>query len=277
MISHKYMNKNAILTAAFLIACCLGLSSLCAQELVNIRPLIESAENKLYENGITKVLATRIDPFGKATITSYFVKNAESEKISRIETQKQLTKKLPTRVHINRPDGKWVLLSTVAICEPENVNKEIGAENIFERDTEAILGEIHDSETDGKKIRRISWCISDKLISDVNNTMTNFVKKNQTAPESQNNLADIVKSILGNAPYKYEQEIDRETGYIISKRIYTKEGKKLSDLTYQEITPNSDISMTIFEFPRDSKLLFPKTLSEYMEMLRHYSDKSITK
>jgi len=257
----------------------LDLPETSAQNLVDIRPVIVSSENKLYENGTTRIEATRVDSYGKVNIVAYYARNAKSEKLSRIETTNPLEKKSSTRVQLNRPDGKWTLLLSVAICEPDNINNEFGLENLFDRNNEPVSGVIEEFDENDKKIRRISWCAPDDLIADIKYKITNYIQKNQmdAVAKSKQEMENMIKQIMMNAPYKYVHEINKETGYTKSKRIFTKEGKQISEVTYLEIKPRADVTMAIFEIPKEAKLLMPNNLSEYMETLRRYSDTSTNK
>jgi hypothetical protein len=129
-------------------------------ELVNVRNVLETAEEATFQNGVTKTIATEHTGLGPRAVTTYYYKNEKNEKFTRRESMLVSKSYITTGILIFRPDGNWSLRSGVAILEPEEMTRNQQDKNILHRDSKPIMGTIDECEEDGRRCIRISFTIS---------------------------------------------------------------------------------------------------------------------
>jgi hypothetical protein len=240
-------------------------------ELVNVRNVLEIAEEVVFQNGVTKTVATEPTGLGPRTVTTYYYKNEKNEKFTRRESKLVSESHITTTIVITRPDGNWLLGEGVAILEPEEMVRNQRDKNILHRDSKPIMGTIEECEEDGKRCDRVSFNLSadekEKIFG-----VPQFASRQSDSAASIAVMKKMGDRTKRTVPHRYEYLICKDTGIIISFRVYSEIGNKIEEKKISTIVHDCEFILAKFEVPKDSMIIFPDTISEYISTLKKHMD-----
>jgi hypothetical protein len=234
------VNKNFFLSLLCFFAATLlfasGMLAADSQKLVDVRDILKKADAVKFQNGVTKI--TYDTPKGagsekeKRTATAYYYKNKEGDEFEYRESVTKTSTRTRVYTIIIRPDGDWSLYPGVAVRIPGDASppRYYGMK--------PVLGTVEDCMEENAPCVRV---------------VIDASPDNQT-PSMR----------------RYEFLISKDSGMIIRRRGFSKDGKILLQFTVTTIEKNYDFPVANFEIPKDRTMLFPDNQSEYAAIIRKY-------
>jgi len=215
------------------------------EKLVDVRDILKNADAALFQNSVTKVTSEQAssDKKGKWVLTSYYFKNNENEDFAYQKSTLKTDRTTHSNIMIKRPDGNWSLYSGVAIHQPDYDQTHDIA---IYHDSKPVLGTVKDCLDNEVPCLRI-----------------------EITP-SINGQGISAQGIQEQIIYRYEFLISKLSGMIILRRGYSKDGKVILQGRITSVEKNCDIPLSIFEIPKDYKILFPGNQSENLSLIRKY-------
>jgi len=216
-----------------------------SKKLVDVRDILRNSDAVLFQNGITKKVGEQFDSGGRGKwmFTVYYYKNRENNNYSYHEYSLQNERKTSSSIKIERPDGVWSLYSGVAIRQPDGQRDAVITIYL---DSKPVLGTVTDCFENGEPCMRVD--------------ITPSLDGQQNPPPGyqEPNI------------YRYEFLISKNSGVIILRRSYSKQGKILLQEKITSVEKNYDFPISNFEIPKNYRILFPDNQSEYGALLLKY-------
>jgi hypothetical protein len=236
--------------------------------LVDVRGILESAEEALFQNGVSKTTSVAPMTGGGRTLNTYYYKNKAGEKFTLIESISNASGAKKSDITIVRPDGIWSLSSGAAIREPDELTQSRRSNDIVLGNTKPIMGTMEDCVIDENPCIRITVVLT---AEHKDRMMQNAIgmSKNAGSPEMEARAKKAMANMARLLPHRIEYLINKDTGIIMATRRYLENGKLRDETNIKGIERNCDFDLAKFELPKDFKIIFSDNMSEYTAALQN--------
>lgn len=160
--------------------------------------------------------------------------------------------KLNSSLYVRNEEGYWALLKSCAILEPKEKSVELG---VFRKPYDEVVGE-RIKEGQQSRLLIIQWLSESaarELAKEAKKQLPLLLRPFIPTSLIEYGLAHVV-------PYRVETIFDEQTGDLLVRRQYRKDGKLLEE--DQGWLPVPDLPPEAYAVPRRLKQLRPKTFGE---------------
>lgn len=224
-------------------------------KLMDVHDIIQRARESLFQNGVTRIAYSDSD-YKKWTKSEYYYKNKDGDKFVYKKSILDDGKYTSSLIMLVRPDGDWRLFQDVAIRQPDEMAQILRAKNSICYPSKSVVGLVEDGLENGEPCTRILF---------------DFSEEDRDAL-ARSVMGEVVQQAKLLSPSRCEVLISKNTGIIIAERLYSKNGKKLSEIKITAIEKNCDFPVSNFSISKDCKILLPKNVPEYSSLTDKYRE-----